>query len=292
VPRIRTVKPELPSDAKLASVSRDARLTFVLLITQADDEGLVAAAPRQLLGALYPHDDDVTGPMLRGWVDELAAIGVVRWRKTVDGTPVLELTNWSKHQRVDNKSKSHLAATLEPDPESAANTNQQEESPPQLAESCGGSRRPAAVRGLDLGPRTLDLGPAQAGGQNGAHGSKPPQRRPSRTSRTDYTPEFEAAWELYPKREGNNPKIAAFTAWRSRLFEGDEPPAMTEGVRRYAAFVRAKGKEGTEWVMQAQTFFGPDKQFNDAWAVNADPPKTNGPPRKLAATEMLLEPAK
>jgi hypothetical protein len=59
MPRIRTIKPELPADVKLASVSRDARLTFIYAITQSDDLGFIAGSPRQLMGALYPLDDDV-----------------------------------------------------------------------------------------------------------------------------------------------------------------------------------------------------------------------------------------
>lgn len=140
--RIRTVKPEMPQDVKLASCSRDARYTFVLLITQADDEGLIPGAPRQLLGLLYPHDEDVASSLLIEWVEELVGIGAVRWRATLDGAPVLELSNWSKHQRVDNKGRSQLAGFLAP-----------------LAEVRGDSPPLAEVRGLDLGPRTKDQGP-------------------------------------------------------------------------------------------------------------------------------------
>lgn len=136
------MKPELPADRKLASVSRDARLTFVFCITQADDHGLLAGAPRQLLGALYPHDDDVTPAMLGVWLGELEAIGVVRWRATTDGAPVLEIQNWTKHQRVDNRGRSSLAENLQPLAEPRGE-------PPRAAEDDGEN---------PLGPRSMDLG--------------------------------------------------------------------------------------------------------------------------------------
>ncbi len=149
MPRIRTIKPEIASDVKLASLSIAARYTFVLLISQADDEGLIAGAHRQLLGALYPHDDTVTPAQLLAWVEELVTVGLLRWRTTRDGAPVVEIANWNKHQRVDNKGRSQLTTVLVPLAEDAET----------FAESRGESPRTAEARGYDRGPRTLDHGP-------------------------------------------------------------------------------------------------------------------------------------
>jgi hypothetical protein len=112
VTRIRSLKPEIPDDAKLATVSRDARLTFVYLITQADNYGYVMAPPRKILGLLYPHDPDVTIPVLAGWLTELASLDVIRLRETRDGTPVIELANWTKHQKLDKRGKDVIGAQL------------------------------------------------------------------------------------------------------------------------------------------------------------------------------------
>lgn len=112
MPRIRSLKPELAADRKFASVSRDARYTFILLITRADDDGLVRAEPRQLLGELYPHDGDVDEATLMGWLDELLEIGVVRARETTDGAKVAEIVNWDKHQKIENRAKAFLSTLL------------------------------------------------------------------------------------------------------------------------------------------------------------------------------------
>lgn len=154
MPRIRTIKPELPADVKLASVSMPARLTFVYAITQADDHGLLAGNPRQLLGVLFPLDQSVTEPILLGWVEELVSVGLFRWRSTRDGVPVLEITNWAKHQRIDNAGRSQLRGLLA---ESPSDTAEARREPPRVAEDCG----------LDHGPRTEDLGPV-VGGSAGA----------------------------------------------------------------------------------------------------------------------------
>jgi hypothetical protein len=84
---------------------------------------------------------------------------------------------------------------------------------------------------------------------------------------------FEEAWGLYPKRAGGNPKMDARKAWGARLREGIEPAELVEGVLRYAEYVRAAGKEGTEFVMQAVRFFGPSERWREEYLV---PAKVNG----------------
>lgn len=93
--------------------------------------------------------------------------------------------------------------------------------------------------------------------------------KPVKRGSHDYSPEFEEAWEAYPKRAGGNPKPAAFRAWSARLKDGFTTAAMVEGVRRYAAYSRAVGKVGSEYVKQAATFFGPDHHFEEAWDIPA-----------------------
>ena len=112
MPRIRTIKPEICSDEKLASVSRESRLTFVLSITQADDDGLLAGNTRQLLAALYPLDDGVTPSMVELWRRELVQAGLWTQRYTLQGSSVVQITNWDRHQRIDKKGKSIILPTL------------------------------------------------------------------------------------------------------------------------------------------------------------------------------------
>lgn len=107
--RIRTIKPEMPRDKKLASLSRDARLTFVYLMTQADDEGFVSGEPRELLASLYPHDADVSEVVLEGWIGgELAGAGLVELLDGKDGR-LVRLVKWKEHQRIDHPTASRLA---------------------------------------------------------------------------------------------------------------------------------------------------------------------------------------
>ncbi|HHH2003255.1 TPA: hypothetical protein ACPZF7_000932 [Yersinia enterocolitica] len=115
-------------------------------------------------------------------------------------------------------------------------------------------------------------------GENNATGPNennlPPNREPegqeaeAENKRHEYSPEFEAAWLIYPRRPGSPDKHGAFKAWNARLRDGVTTDAMLEGVRRYAEFVKATGKAGTEFIKQAKTFFGPSKHFDDEWQVS------------------------
>ncbi|HBS6936389.1 TPA: helix-turn-helix domain-containing protein [Klebsiella pneumoniae] len=94
---------------------------------------------------------------------------------------------------------------------------------------------------------------------------------PARSAKQDYSPEFETAWQDYPKRAGGNSKAAAWKAWKARLKDGVNPEAMLAGVKRYAAYARATGSVGTQYVKQAASFFGPDRHFEESWQAPSAP---------------------
>lgn len=87
----------------------------------------------------------------------------------------------------------------------------------------------------------------------------------NRSSKENYSNEFEKAWQAYPKRAGGNSKAAAWKAWKARIKDGVNTEAMLAGVNRYAGYVRATGSAGTQYVKQAATFFGPDRHFEEPW---------------------------
>ncbi len=59
-------------------------------------------------------------------------------------------------------------------------------------------------------------------------------------------------------------KIRSLQSLESPAQGGIKPEAMLDGVKRYAAWVRATGNTGTQFVKQAATFFGPDRHFEDS----------------------------
>jgi len=99
-----------------------------------------------------------------------------------------------------------------------------------------------------------------------------------RSSKENYSNEFEQAWQTYPKRSGGNPKPSAYKSWNARLKEGVSEIVMLNGVKRYAAYVQATGNAGTQYVKQASTFFGPDRHFEETWQA----PASNAGSRRTA----------
>lgn len=106
MPRIRTLKPELWQDEAIGEVSRDARLLFVGLITQADDEGRLRGDPRLLAAQIYPYDD-FSRSDLEGWLDELEQAQLVQLYEA-NGRALICLPAWKSHQKISHPAKSKL----------------------------------------------------------------------------------------------------------------------------------------------------------------------------------------
>ncbi len=122
--RIRSIKPFIWSDDRIGEVSRDARLLYLGMITQADDDGRLVASGTSLAGAIYPYDE-VTGRQVDRWRDELAAVGLLDVY-TIGRATYAHLPSWAKHQRIQKPQGSALPAPPVRD-ESATSTRPGEE---------------------------------------------------------------------------------------------------------------------------------------------------------------------
>lgn len=83
---------------------------------------------------------------------------------------------------------------------------------------------------------------------------------------------FEDVWKRYPKRAGTNSRKEAERCWKARLKEGCTTREMSDGVDRYRIYCDHTDKIGTEYVLQASTFFGPKEHWKNDWAL----PKKTG----------------
>lgn len=113
MPRIRTIKPELPQSESLGRVSREARLAFILLFTVADDFGKLRGNSRMLASLLYPYDDDAPAQIV-SWLTELEHENCIE-QYSVDGNHYIRIVNWHAHQKVDRPTTSKI-----PDPSAQA----------------------------------------------------------------------------------------------------------------------------------------------------------------------------
>lgn len=103
--RIRSLKPEILSDEKTASLPDDAFRLFVSLILMADDYGNLRASPKRIEAEVFwaqPGDPrDVSGMLV-----ELHDAGLVTLYQ-LRGQAYAHLNGWEKHQKVDKPGKPH-----------------------------------------------------------------------------------------------------------------------------------------------------------------------------------------
>lgn len=134
--RIRTLKPEFWADEKLSLLDPITRLVFLGLVSMADDAGRLIDNVKQLDGQLFPNTDD----SCRDALDTLARMERIIRYQSASGQYLLQIANWSKHQRVDKPSAYVLPA-------------------PPPAPSSGDTRETlAGLSRSDLGPTTPDQG--------------------------------------------------------------------------------------------------------------------------------------
>lgn len=98
--RIRTIKPEFWADEKLAPLDPQTRLVFLGLISMADDCGRVLDNLKHIDAFIFPE----TEHSARESLATLSRLSRVTRGKTASGQAVIQITNWTRHQRVDRPS--------------------------------------------------------------------------------------------------------------------------------------------------------------------------------------------
>jgi hypothetical protein len=112
--RIRSIKPEILDDEKSAGLSDAAWRLWVSSWLLADDHGGGRAEARRLNAEVFwaapgaPRD-------VEALLVELEVAGLIK-RYTVRGQQYMLITNWKKHQRVDNAGKPRVPTLEEADP--------------------------------------------------------------------------------------------------------------------------------------------------------------------------------
>ena len=88
----------------------------------------------------------------------------------------------------------------------------------------------------------------------------------SRSSKVEYSTQFQVAWDNYPKRVGNNPKQKAYTAYMKRHDEGATYDELNFAASAYCLFCDAT-VEDKSYIMMASTFYGCHRPYECDWAV-------------------------
>ncbi len=239
--RARWLKPEFFTDKKVSSAGPITALVYQALWCMADDGGTAPCDPDTIKAQMFYRWSAVGVPEITGAIQQLVEMRRID-RYTVGDDAYARIIKWTDHQQVHKPSKFRYPTR----PQGVT-----QNTPEVVQHSPGTTPEPLPA---SPPPRLLD--------------SKTP--RHPRAVAQDAA--FEEAWAKYPKRAGGNSKSLARKAWAARVREGVEPAEMLAGTDRYAAFLRATGKEGSQFVKQAATFFGPDAHWSEPWNLPDAPP--------------------
>jgi hypothetical protein len=88
-------------------------------------------------------------------------------------------------------------------------------------------------------------------------GAKPGSEPGSKSGSAEYSEDFLAFWDAYPRKRE---KRGAFRVWKARLREQVKPAALIAAAKNYAAAM--KGKDA-KFIKLPTTFLGPDKPYEE-----------------------------
>ena len=226
----RILRDGILTSERVNELSWPAEVFYRRLMSAVDDFGRFWGKPDLLRAALFPlRLEKVSNADVVKWIGETRKAGLVSVY-SVEAKEYLQLLDFRQQIRA-TKSKF-------PDVPSGCVSDAQQ------LRSNGSAYAPVAVSEVE----------DESEDETTARQSSPAREQ-----------EFDKFFAEYPKRAGNNPKARAFKAYRARLSEGHTANEILEGATRYATYCQSTGKVGTEFVLQAATFLGPDKPFTQAW---------------------------
>lgn len=113
--RKRMIDPGFWTDEKLGTCTRDERLLFMGLISNADDEGRLQGHTALLKSIIFPYDLDINPTDVETWLTTLAGKKMIT-RYQVDGQAYISINKFDKYQIINKPTPSRLPApTVEVD---------------------------------------------------------------------------------------------------------------------------------------------------------------------------------
>jgi hypothetical protein len=288
VSRIRSIKPDFWQSPKVGRVCRDARLLFIALWNEADDEARLVDSPKRLAGVAFPHDEDVTAADVRGWLDELERARLLR-RYVVDDGAYIVIHGWD-HQKISHPTASRLPPpppTPEVLPKSSGVIPEPSVKPPE-------SLRPDRDLGLD---QDQDLMGGGAGGAPRPAAPEPPPQqqeakapepepKPLRSGAVPVGVLVSARRHLVGGREGFEESFANWARdpedliarhgerWRREYpqLDGKPPRPRLDNVvkAKWGAFKRARERDGEATAVEAVGTWLSELAAKHAWGFERD----------------------
>lgn len=103
--RKRMIDPGFWIDEKLGTISPLARLLFMGLISNSDDEGRLPGHPALIKSQVFPYDADITPEQVTQWLGQLEELEILIIY-TVDNQTYIQIKNFLKHQTINRPTAS------------------------------------------------------------------------------------------------------------------------------------------------------------------------------------------
>lgn len=230
----RIIDPLFFKDEFIGELEPLAMVTFIGLWCLADREGRLEDRPKWINAELFPYSNVITCDDIERQLNTLSTIHPFIQRYTVDGKRFIQITNFSKHQHVHP----HERRSIIPKCTDVITCHAMS----------GALTSTLTSTSYPLKPPTEEFALSAE-----AEPSSPSKVRRSKRNSTDYTPDFEGWWAIFPRKDA---KVAAFKAWRS-LSASDKDAAFA-GINRQLPKIEEriaeKGEDGcphgATWINQ------------------------------------------
>jgi hypothetical protein len=105
--RKRMIDPSFWTDEQLGTCPIEARLLFMGLISQADDEGRLSGHPALIKSQIYPYDFEMEASTVDEWIEMLQDKRLII-KYTINNQKYIVIRNFKKHQTINKPVKSKL----------------------------------------------------------------------------------------------------------------------------------------------------------------------------------------
>ncbi len=109
--RKRMISPEFWTDEKVGGIPVEARLLFMGLISNADDEGRLPGNTQLIKSLVFPYDT-FSASKVEEWLSLIAKVKIIIKYRTND-QDYIQIKNFLKHQTINRPSKSKIPPYLD-----------------------------------------------------------------------------------------------------------------------------------------------------------------------------------
>ena len=245
--RIRTIKPSFWVSDDIGAIDWFARLVFIGLITQADDDGRLSAGASKVRVLLFPWDDPTEAqPLVEGALGTLSEQGLIV-RYMAGGKERIALPTWDDHQKIAKRTASRIPA---PDSSSPPVVLPESSSSPPARKGAEGKRNGKGKEEDIKGGVSAKAGPPA---------SAPPRKKRATSRKRAFTDKWDAEYLAHYGRPNPEWTLSGAAEGRAadRLLSALAPESEQEFWAVLAAARKGEGHRSAEyWAEKAATLRG------------------------------------